>query len=147
MTIIDADSSVGGTWSAARIYPGLCADTPSGAFDFADLSMEEALRIHLWSDLTGDVVHECLEKYARKHEILERCKLETEVVRITRSGSSWNVVVRPTGSESSKMEELQCGKLVVATGQTSQLVMPNVDTLLSRAEFSTQKTLDSVTSV
>jgi dimethylaniline monooxygenase (N-oxide forming) len=128
LTIIDTDSSVGGTWSAARIYPGLCADTPSGAFEFADLSMEEALGISLWSDLTGDVVHEYLEKYARKHGNMERCKLATEVVRVTRSGSGWSVAVRPTGSESSKMEELQCDKLIVATGQTSQPVMPKIDT-------------------
>jgi dimethylaniline monooxygenase (N-oxide forming) len=87
LTIIDADSSIGGTWSASRIYPGLCADTPSGAFEFADLSIEEALGIPQWSDLTGDVVHEYLEKYARKHGILERCKLETKIVRVTRSGS------------------------------------------------------------
>jgi hypothetical protein len=44
-----------------RIYPGPCADTPSGAFEFEDLSMEEALGIPLWSNITGDVVHEYLE--------------------------------------------------------------------------------------
>ena len=30
LTIIDPDSSIGGTWSASRIYTSLCADTPSG---------------------------------------------------------------------------------------------------------------------
>lgn len=90
--------------------------------------MEDALGVPLWSDLTGDVVHEYLEKYACKHGILERCKLETEVIRVTRSGSGWNVAVRPTGSNSSSSDILQCDKLIVATGQTSQPVMLKIDT-------------------
>lgn len=110
-----------------RIYPSPCADTPSGAFEFGDLSMEEALGIPLWSNITGDVVHEYLEKYARKHGILERCRLETGVVGIKRSGSGWNVVVPPTRSVSLSTEELLFDKLIIATGLTSKPALPKID--------------------
>jgi dimethylaniline monooxygenase (N-oxide forming) len=87
LTIIDADSMVGGTWSSARIYPGLCADSPSGAFEFSDLPMTEELGILPWKDLTGDYVHEYLERYVRKYGLLERCRLETEVVNANQTRS------------------------------------------------------------
>jgi dimethylaniline monooxygenase (N-oxide forming) len=122
-TYLEVNSEI----SLTIIDAGLCADTPSGAFEFTDLSMFEVLGVPLWSDLTGDVVHGYLEKYARKHGILERCKLETEVVRVVRSGSGWTVAVRPTGSDSLSIEQLRCDKLIVATGQTSKPIMPNID--------------------
>lgn len=89
--IIDAGNCIGSSWSVSRIYPGLCADISPGAFEFADLSMEEALGIPQWGDLTRGMVHEHLEKYSRKHGILEQYKLETEVTNVPRFGSGWKV--------------------------------------------------------
>ncbi|KAF2004176.1 FAD/NAD(P)-binding domain-containing protein [Amniculicola lignicola CBS 123094] len=39
LTILDDDTSVGGVWSASRVYPGLVADSPRGLFEYSDMSM------------------------------------------------------------------------------------------------------------
>ena len=116
LIIIDEDSTVGGTWSAARIYPGLCVDSPSGAFEFSDMTMSEELGIKPWTDLTGDQVHEYLERYVRKYDILERCRLQTKVINAKRTTSGWDVTVKPAGSPFSDVEILHCDKLIITTG-------------------------------
>ena len=32
LTVLDADSSIGGVWGSSSIYPGLVADSPAGLF-------------------------------------------------------------------------------------------------------------------
>jgi dimethylaniline monooxygenase (N-oxide forming) len=39
LTILDDDSTVGGVWSTARLYPGLIANSPNGLYEFSDLTM------------------------------------------------------------------------------------------------------------
>jgi cation diffusion facilitator CzcD-associated flavoprotein CzcO len=129
LTIIDADSSVGGTWSASRIYPGLCADTASGAFEYADLSMEDALGIPKWSDITGDqsstqVFREvCMQAWhsAMVQARNGRCSSYQTWLGLECFGATYGFRVIRCG------RELQCDKLIVATGMTSRPTMPGID--------------------
>jgi len=130
LTIIEADSGVGGTWSRSRVYPRLVVNQPSPMFEFSDLSMSEAVGLEEWSDITGDHMAEYLEKYSEKFGLLKYCRFNTKVVRIEREGATWlwKLSVRPTGQETAELEDLKCVKLIMATGHTSKPKLPeNLD--------------------
>jgi dimethylaniline monooxygenase (N-oxide forming) len=58
--LIDGESSIGGVWSASRIYPGLQYEMPAPMLDFPDMSMCKELGIEEWSDVDGDQVNDYL---------------------------------------------------------------------------------------
>lgn len=58
LLIVDRESSIGGVWSAERIYPGLYYEVPPPLLDFTDLDMCQELGIEQWSDVTGYQVNE-----------------------------------------------------------------------------------------
>ncbi|KAH9216252.1 hypothetical protein DL95DRAFT_424642 [Leptodontidium sp. 2 PMI_412] len=90
LTVIDEDSSVGGVWSASRVYPGLIADSCAAIFDYSDFEMNVELGLDKWGDLSAAKVHEYLEIYVDKFDLRSRCKLNTKCTRIGRSKSSVN---------------------------------------------------------
>lgn len=88
--------------------------------------MENALGVDDWTDLRGEDIAEYLEKYAAKFGVTEHCKLNTRVYKIDRDADGrWKVSVKPTNRPNMNIEELQCDKLVIATGFTSVPKMPS----------------------
>lgn len=130
LTIIDSDTSVGGVWSVSRVYAGLVADLPSPAFELSDLRMAEEFGMPKWSDIPGHVMHEYLERYAKKFDILRRVQFQTEVLRIERDGRGWKVYTKDVGegSNSDEIAVMDCDKLLVATGLYSRPMLPDIDT-------------------
>lgn len=132
LLVLDAETSVGGVWSRSRIYPRLVVNQPTPMFEYADLSMKEALGVPESSDITGEMMADYLEIYAKRFGVLERCRLGTEVIKVEREAGdgSWVVTVRPTGAGGKTYGEgLKCEKLIMATGHTSMPKLPsNIDT-------------------
>lgn len=132
LTIVDADTTVGGVWSAFRIYPGLVADSCAAIFDYSDFPMDEVLGIDKWADLPAEKVHEYLELYVDKFDLRTRLKLGTRVIAVEKQEGSegenmWTVDVETTGVESERSgvrEVLRCDKLIVATGTSSTPSLP-----------------------
>ena len=58
--IIDGGKSIGGVWSAERIYPGLIFEMPAPMTNFTDCDMTREVGAELWGDVTGDQVNEFL---------------------------------------------------------------------------------------
>ena len=58
--IIDGGKSIGGGWSAERIYPGLIFEMPAPMTNFTDFDMTREVGAELWGDVTGDQVNEFL---------------------------------------------------------------------------------------
>ena len=58
--IIDGGKSLGGVWSAERIYPGLIFEMPAPMTNFTDFDMTKEVGAELWGDVTGDQVNEFL---------------------------------------------------------------------------------------
>jgi dimethylaniline monooxygenase (N-oxide forming) len=126
LTLIDADSSIGGVWSVARTHPYLIVDSPTALMEFSDLAMRDIESLHLndWDMLPSDKVQEYMQAYARKHGINDRVRLNTTVKHITRLGESWQLEVV---ENESPMEMLVCDKLILATGVYSSPKLPNLD--------------------
>ena len=125
LIILDADPSIGGVWGSSRVYPTLVSDSPSGLFEFFDMSLSEDLGIDMWADVDGKTVNKYLERYAQKFGVLQRCRFNTEVLYVERDGADWKLHVKNQGSISN--EVLSCNKLIVATGVTSKPRMPRID--------------------
>lgn len=106
LTIIDVDSTVGGVWSKSRVYAGLTCDAPVPTFEFSDLHMNEEFNLPKWSDLPGATMHEYLERYAKKFDILSRCMFNTEVISIERGGKGWKLFTKISGSRRRRGWEL-----------------------------------------
>ena len=130
LTVVDADTTVGGVWSSSRIYPGLIADSCAAIFDYSDFPMDEVLGIGRWADLPAEGVHEYLEKYVDKFDLRRRLRLGTRVVRAAKvdgDNGAWDVEVErvATGENGQPVREvLRCDKLIVATGTASTPNMP-----------------------
>jgi dimethylaniline monooxygenase (N-oxide forming) len=50
ITIINADRTLGGVWSADLIYPSLVTNNLAALFDYSDLPMAPTIRLKDWSD-------------------------------------------------------------------------------------------------
>lgn len=148
LTIIDEDSSVGGVWSASRVYPGLIADSYAAIFDYSDFEMNVELGLDKWGDLSAAKVHEYLEIYVDKFDLRSRCKLNTKCTRIGRSKSSvnqktWTIDFETRYTTQGTVKgSLQCDKLIIATGIDSTPNLPVTFTRrLLKVQSSTPKIL------
>ncbi|KAL7925255.1 FAD/NAD(P)-binding domain-containing protein [Trichoderma austrokoningii] len=131
LTIVDLEATVGGVWSKARCYPGFIADGPVGLFDFSDLPMSSVIGLKNWDELPGIKVHEYLHEYARKFNLLERCKFSCRVTNVRRAtpDGGWTLDMHTTSDDAQKISEtLTCDKLIVATGLFSNPNCPDLMT-------------------
>ncbi len=97
LTLIDRDDGVGGVWSKSRVHSNLVADAPVPIFDFSDLQMSKEFGIPEWSEIPGSLMHDYLERYAEKFDILRRCVFNTEVLNVERNGKGWKLRTRKVG--------------------------------------------------
>ncbi|CAD6439329.1 eb532daf-0e22-4794-a0d5-e2ca1bd9cbb7 [Sclerotinia trifoliorum] len=130
LTVIDSDSSIGGVWSIDRSYPGLIADSPVGCYEFSDMCMDEDPELKMWNTIPGHKVGEYLRKFSKRFHIDEHLRLNTRVLSaISERGingvSRWILEVQTKGKEK---ETLNCDKLIVASGPSSDPRMPDLDT-------------------
>ncbi|KAI9730724.1 MAG: hypothetical protein M1834_005693 [Cirrosporium novae-zelandiae] len=121
LKIFDEDSSVGGVWSASRAYPNLIADSPVGLYEFSDLTMADEEHPQ-YGRISGLGVHNYLERFAVKFGLLSRIRFNTKVTNISRQGKEWKIATKDFEGE--KM--LQCDKLIIATGLSSNPNVPDV---------------------
>jgi dimethylaniline monooxygenase (N-oxide forming) len=129
LTILDNDDSVGGVWSRSRVHTNLMADSATPTFDFSELQMSEEFDIPEWSSIPGPIVHEYLERYANKFDIMSRCIFNTQVTSVEREGNGWKVHTKRLGEGAfTKEEKLACDVLMVATGHFTVPKLPNIDT-------------------
>ena len=120
MLIIDSDSTVGGVWSKSRLYPNLVAQVKIGFFNYSDTPMpaDGATKNNL---VTGDMIHNYLEKYASDHDLLRRIRFQSFVERAQRCSRGWRLSIKDSP------DIIETEKLIVATGVTSIPNMPGHD--------------------
>lgn len=130
LTVIDADSSVGGVWSVERTYPGLLADSPVGCYEYSDMCMTEDPELKMWQIIPGSKVGDYLRTFCKKYRIDEHLRLNTKVLsaipELEIGGATrWALELQEKGKEK---EIIRCDKLIVASGLSSDPRMPNLDT-------------------
>lgn len=120
LTILDDDSTVGGVWSSARLYPGLVANSPNGLYEYSDLSMVNEAQPAL-KPIPGRQVQAYLHQYAEENGLLSKIKFGSKVVKAERRGGDRGWRVR-----TSRGDVLECDKLIVATGLYSKPHWPDI---------------------
>ena len=122
LLVIDSDTTVGGVWSKNRLYPNLVAQVKHGLFNYTDTPMPPT-SISRDKTVTGEMIHDYLQRYAEDHDLLRRTRFNTIVQRAIRCDRGWQMtLVDSQGLEGT----LEASKLMVCTGVTSVPNMPEL---------------------
>ncbi|KAF2715452.1 FAD/NAD(P)-binding domain-containing protein [Pleomassaria siparia CBS 279.74] len=143
ITILDDDTSVGGVWSASRLYPGLVADSPRGLFEYSDMSMldEDTLdKKEMYGPLKGKETNHYLQRYAEKWDLVRRIRFQSKVIKAERHAQGDGL---PTGWRITLAsgDILDCDKLIVASGLYSEPSTPAIPDINSFVGFSVHSKL------
>jgi dimethylaniline monooxygenase (N-oxide forming) len=119
LLIVDDSLSVGGSWSKEKIYPSLYAQISHPLFEYSFYPMKND-GISPDGYIPGTTVHEYLVNFARDHDLNRRIRLRTNVVSVKRglNGHGWALEVN-------EGQNLNCEKLIYATGPTSSPIVPS----------------------
>lgn len=132
VVLMDAGTSVGGTWAEDRIYPGLKTNNLVGSYEFSDFPLGlEDYGMRPGQHIPGHTVHRYLSDFADHFDISPRIRFRTKVTAASLQGDgTWLVdysatrpggAHRPSGVEAGR---LVARKIAVATGLTSEPSVP-----------------------
>ena len=125
LVILDSSISIGGVWAKERLYPGLKTNNMIGTYEFSDFPMIPCdWGLNSGFFVPGLVVHDYLNAFAKRFDISKRCQLGTKVMSAdVKNDSTWELIVE----RGDHMDTITTHKLVVATGITSDLKMPQLE--------------------
>lgn len=129
IAVLESAESCGGTWSEARLYPGLKSNNMVGSYEYPDFPMsEDVYGVKEGGHIPGAVLHRYLTDFARKFGVLERIQFHTKVDNVealrfngSESGdiTGWRLTVNTTNDAASTQRQITTNKLILATGLTS----------------------------
>ena len=156
LTVLEADASLGGTWSRTRGHPDLTTQQPFGAYEFPDRPLAPPADGAKF--IPAPTLHEYMVAYATEHGVATKIRYNSPVTRIARAGAQWEVTVAgragadanagdgvESGSGAEIGAEIGAGagtgaewrgrfdKLIMATGLTSTPVLPAIPGLASES--------------
>ena len=116
VTIVERSGDLGGVWEPARSYPDVQTQSPKDLYRFTDKPMPDSYPE--WPK--GPQVHAYLADYARDHGLMQRMRLNTEVLGMARRSSGlpgWSLEIRnPDGSVSHEEFDF----VAICTGQFNE---------------------------
>lgn len=126
VVVLDSASSIGGSWSADRLYPGLKSNNLWGSYEYPDFPMLESVYgVKEGQHIPAAVLHRYLTDFAKHFGIYERTRLSTKVEDVEPSSTGgWLVKVVNASGES---ETVRTKRLVLACGLTSQPNIPKYE--------------------
>ncbi|KAI0435131.1 FAD/NAD(P)-binding domain-containing protein [Xylaria sp. FL1042] len=134
LIILDEGRSIGGTWAAERLYPGLKTNNVVGSYEFSDFPMDlERYGLAPGQHIPGSVVHQYFTDFARHFGLDKRFRPQTRVeTALLREDGTWEIEYGRVCKDGPRAGKLTCDKLVIATGLTSEARMP---TFLGSSNF------------
>ncbi|KAL2176643.1 uncharacterized protein P884DRAFT_245163 [Thermothelomyces heterothallicus CBS 202.75] len=135
LVVFDGQSTLGGTWAAERLYPGLRSNNLLGTYEYPDFPMSTArFKVPVGSHIPGEVIHEYLKAYAAEFGIADHIRLRTRVLsaeHVDEAGGGWILTVASTGTgdddQGQQQTRVKARRLIVATGLTSEAFLPHFD--------------------
>lgn len=126
LLILEAASTLGGTWAKDRLYPGLKSNNMLGTYEYPDFPMDpNTFEVKPGEHIPGTVLHDYLTAYAERFGIIQKVKYGHKVLiaeHLEAPEGAWVLTAQETSGAKSKFATK---KLVVATGLTSQPLMPD----------------------
>lgn len=118
LVIIDEQTSIGGVWSAEKIYPSLYAQIKHGLFEYSFYPMRHE-GITQDGYISGQTIHTYLNDFAWDFDLTRRIRLQTTVTSVHRTCTgSWRLDIKG-------QVPIECTKLIYASGATSHPVIPS----------------------
>ncbi|KAG8664424.1 hypothetical protein FPOAC2_13371 [Fusarium poae] len=126
LAIFDANASVGGVWSNERIYPCLRSNNLLGTYEYPDFSMAtERFGAKPLQYIPAEVMHNYFEAYAQEFGIDRHLRLSTKVLSAEhQDDGGWLLEIK--NEESELPTRVFAKRLIVATGQDSEPLMPHI---------------------
>ena len=120
MLVLEAEDSIGGTWSANRLYPSLKSNNLLDTYEYPDFPMSsEVYGVQPGEHIPGKVLHRYLTDFAKKFGIFTRTKFNTKVDSLEPSkDGGWLLKTEDSQTFETK-------KVIIATGLTSQPNIPS----------------------
>lgn len=117
------NTSIGGVWAENKLYPGLKTNNLHGGIDYTDFPMHEGFGIGTEQHVTGQTMHDYIEAYAQKHDLIKRIQFSSKVKEVSQPpiGSGWRLVISTPDDE-----VIETRKLIVATGVTNEPHKPTI---------------------
>ena len=123
LVFFDAGTSIGGVWAKDRLYPGLKTNNLWSTYEFSDFPMTN-YGLTENDHIPGSVVYEYLNAFAERYNLTSRIRLNAFVENAEYRGQDgWEL--RVIHGEQGSFG-VHAKKLVVATGLTSDPVMPQL---------------------
>ncbi|KAK6829308.1 hypothetical protein PG987_009892 [Apiospora arundinis] len=156
LVILEAASSLGGTWAKDRLYPGLKSNNMLGTYEYPDFPMDSKIfNVNPGEHIPGNVLHEYLTQYAERFDVLQAIRYSHRVATVEHRGGpegGWTLTTQDTAGSAARFV---AKKLVIATGLTSQPFMLdykgqegfNVPLFHSRDFLKNSATIDTANSV
>ncbi|KAH7095837.1 hypothetical protein FB567DRAFT_41471 [Paraphoma chrysanthemicola] len=121
IAVLESNQTVGGTWSEARLYPGLKSNNMLGSYEFPDFPMNEKIYgVDQLGHIPGAVLHRYLTDFAKHYRIYERMQFNSTVSLVESTEPGWTLTVTSPEAE----RQIYTAKLILATGLTSTPNMP-----------------------
>ncbi|KEF55973.1 uncharacterized protein A1O9_07553 [Exophiala aquamarina CBS 119918] len=123
LLILESAESIGGTWSAGRLYPGLKSNNLVGSYEYSDFPLDKAsLGIKAGEHIPGPKLHRYLQQFAAKFDLTRRTKLNAAVDVVERlADNRWKITAK---LPSNVTEQFETDKLILATGLTNRPFVP-----------------------
>jgi hypothetical protein len=128
LLILDSSASVGGVWAKERLYPGLKTNNLLGTYESSDFPMTpEQFDVAPGQHISGDTVHDYLTQFSDHFGLTCRIRLghKLESAELLENGEWFlRIVLMACKTSHRSFENITAGKLVVATGLTSEPFVP-----------------------
>lgn len=126
LVLMDAGSSVGGTWAEDRLYPGLKTNNIVGSYEFSDYPLiPEKYGLRPGQHIPGHVVHMYLSDFAEHYSIGPRVRFRTKVKAANlQENETWLVDYSTEHFAGAQGGRIVARKIAVATGLTSEPSIP-----------------------
>lgn len=127
LLVVDEAQSVGGTWAAERLYPGLKTNNVFGSYELSDFPMvAEKYGVDGTGHIPGYVVHAYLCDAAEHFGITPCLRLSTRVISAEMNeNAEWEVRVESANGPGI-IDNVLATRLVAATGLTSKPHIPEI---------------------
>ncbi|KAE8391445.1 hypothetical protein BDV23DRAFT_193185 [Aspergillus alliaceus] len=130
LLIIDRAQSVGGSWAAERLYPGLKTNNVVGSYEFSDFPMiPERYGLKPGDHIPGRVVHQYFHDFAERFDLYRRIAFGTTVDSMElQNDGRWKIAIdtdAELGASHRSTKICFAHKVVLATGLTSEPYLPS----------------------
>ncbi|KAF2685481.1 FAD/NAD(P)-binding domain-containing protein [Lentithecium fluviatile CBS 122367] len=126
--VLDRESSLGGVWAKDRLYPGLKTNNHFRTFEYNDYPMSTEGYSLDNDHIPGEHVNEYLCNYAQKFDLLKHMRFSCIVQAAVDDGDlGWTLNVVQRKASTATPTIVKAGKLIMATGLTSQPFLPKLN--------------------